>query len=477
MSILRSGTIIGVATPAGRGGLAVVRISGPEALAVARQLLPAAALADPVDSHRARLAMVQWPQLSPMDQQTPGKAESSAREVAGVEKSPDELAGGAALDQVLVLPMLAPASYTGEDVVEFHCHGGLMPARLIMAACQAAGARAAGPGEFTRRAFVNGRLSLAQAEAVADLIAAEHTATARAALAQLRGGLNRELAAIENPLRELLARLEGSLEFSEAEAIGPPPQDVRATLLAARRDVERLLSFGVAGRQLREGVQVVLTGPPNAGKSSLFNALLGQPRALIDAEPGTTRDVITASLELGGVLFVLHDTAGLRDEASGVEALGIDLARERLAAADIVLDLRRADSAGWAQAREAGFPSSATVLKVWTMADLRANKGGIATSAKTGEGIAELRSRLLAEVSRGGVEQSIAQGVLLNQRHQDRLRACLGELVELLAETHAGDEVVAALLGAALQDLGAVSGRVFSEQMLDEVFSRFCVGK
>lgn len=467
MSGLDTGTIVAVATAEGRGGLAVVRLSGPRALAIARRLLPGGELAEPVDSHRTRLALVCWPDGAAEGGHEPGEA----------------------LDQALILPLIAPASYTGEDTVEFFCHGGRMPAKLVAAACRAAGARAAGAGEFTRRAFLNGRLSLAQAEAVADLIACENAAGARAALAQLRGGLNRQIAAIEAPLRSLLVDLEGSLEFEEHEQAAPAAATIREVLNAARQAVRELLALSSAGRQLREGVQVVIAGPPNAGKSSLFNALLGRPRALVDGRPGTTRDVITAPLEIEGILFVLHDTAGLWAGAEGVEAMGVDRALQALDEADIILDLLPVEGAQDAAAQGAPTdellaepvrrtPAGSGRLLVRTKGDLGPADGDLlVTSARTGQGIAELKRRMLAEARRRGLEQAVSQGVLLNERHQDRLRSCLRALDELSGEPLPQDEVVASILSTAVRDLGEIGGRVFSEQLLGEIFSRFCVGK
>ncbi len=468
--MLETGTIVAVVTPEGRGGLAVVRLSGPEALAVARRLLPDGALAEPVQSHRARLAWVRWP----ADAATvlPGGAAPAA---------------GEALDQALVLPLRAPRSYTGEDTVEFFCHGGPVPSRLVVAACRAAGARAAGPGEFTRRAFLNGRLSLTQAEAVARLVATDHATGARAALAQLAGGLASELDAVETPLRRLLARLEGSLEFDEGAGVEPSPGEVAAILTAARDAIAEVLALAPAGRRLREGVQVVLVGEPNAGKSSLFNALLAQERALVDPEAGTTRDVVTAACDLDGLRFVLHDTAGLRAGATGVEARGIARTRSALAGADVVLALAPPDAP--AAAREALaaemaplLPPDAPVIAVTTKADLTddpagASAGAIVTSAVTGRGLPALRSALVQAARDGGVPEATARGVMLEDRHRDRLQACAAALAEIMDAAPAGAEVQATLLGGALQELGRVTGRVFTEQLLDQVFGQFCVGK
>ena len=462
--MLDSGTIVALATAEGKSGLAVVRLSGPDALAVARRILPDGGLAEPVTSHRARLAMVHWPQ-----------------DAVGGDGDPE---AGAPLDQTLVLPLLAPNSYTGEDTVEFSCHGGALPARLVAAACRAAGARSAGAGEFTRRAFLNGRLSLDQAEAVADLIDAEQVAGARAALAQLRGALDRQLADIEEPLRALLAELEGSLEFAETEAVGPTREQVCTVLVDARRRVADLLALVPAGRRLREGIQVVLAGPPNAGKSSLFNALLGRERALVDDAPGTTRDVVSDSIELEGLRFVLHDTAGLHAAAAGVEALGIARTHEVLDAADIVLDLRPLAMIAKLPDESITAPNGSTLLAVWTKSD-QVNEqtsgendvSGIVTSSLTGHGLPELRKAMLEAARAGGLADAAARGVVLNERHRDRLLACREALDQILEAAAAGDEVVASLLAVSLQELGAISGRVFTEQILGAVFGRFCIGK
>jgi len=443
--MLDQGTVVALATPEGKGGLAVVRLSGSEALATARRLIRDGSLDDPVDSHRARLTTL-------FD------------------------ADGQIMDEALVLPLVAPASYTGEDTVEFFCHGGVMPARLVMAACRAAGAVAAGAGEFTRRAFLNGRLSLAQAEAVADLIESEHKVGARAALAQLQGGLNREVAAIEDPLRALLANLEGSLEFGDDDDPGPGPDLIQRELLKACERIDGLLALAPAGRHLREGVQVVLAGPPNVGKSSLFNALLAHDRALVDPEAGTTRDVVTERMEIDGLLFVLHDTAGLRDLPGVVEAKGIALTRDMVSRADIVLDLRPA-GADESTDDLPNVPPGCTVLPVGTKGDLASGSQGLVTSSVTGRGVDELRQTLLRLARQGGVPEAVAHGVVLNQRHLDRLNTCREALERMAKDTSASVDVQATMLAAALQELGAISGRVFTEQLLGDIFSRFCVGK
>ncbi len=455
-------TIVAIATAAGEAGLAIVRLSGPAALDVARRLVGERALPrGGVRSHLAFAATLRG-----------GAAADEGREV---------------LDHGLVLPMLAPRSYTGEDVVELHCHGGALCARRVVRACRDAGARPAGPGEFTRRAFLNGRLSLDQAEAVADLIHAEDELAGRAALRQLRGGLRRDVGAIERPLLDLLARLEGGLEFedADAEASAVPRAGLLIVLDAALAALARLLADADAARRVREGVHVVLLGAPNAGKSSLFNALLAQERAMVDAEPGTTRDVVTARLRHGGVVFVLHDTAGLRPEGGRIEALGMTRAREAAAAADVVLllsDLTAPDG------EEVAVAAGVTILKVATKADLAAAarrdaaraSGRVVTSAHDGAGLDELRATLLAAADGERLREVADLGHVFNERQRYRLAAARDELATLrdeVAQRDAPAEVAASLLAGILAELGEVTGRVFSEHLLGEVFARFCVGK
>lgn len=498
-------TIVALATPEGEGGLAVVRLSGPGAIAIVRALLPAGSASRGIVSHRAWRAVLRWPGGA-----ANAATNAATNAAAGAEAVDGALAGeprpGEPLDEAIVLPLLGPRSYTGEDTVELQCHGGRLTARRLVAACVAAGARPAAPGEFTRRAFLNGRLSLDQAEAVADLIHAEDELTARAALRQLRGGLRDELASLEAPLRRLLAELEGRLEFSADDPAGCEPLAAEPGLAAAASRLDALLAAAPAARRLREGVQVVLVGPPNVGKSSLFNALLGHERAIVDPEPGTTRDVVEAVLSHAGCRFVLHDTAGLRAGAGRVESLGQSRARAAMARADIVLRLREAGQAlepepGW----RPELAARAVVLSVVTKGDLagaegrgasasraarrgeagpgaaaaRAPDGALITSARTGLGVTALRQALAAAADQAKLREVAAQGWLLNERHRHALLSARAELEEVrdAARADAGEEVVATLLAGVLARLGEVSGRVFTERLLDEVFSRFCVGK
>jgi len=468
-------TVVALATPEGEGGLAVVRLSGHEAVAIARRVAPFFGADAEIQSHRAVHGHVIWP---------PGDRAAA--------RAPVGIVPGDALDEVVVLPMLAPRSYTGEDTIEFFCHGGRMPGRLVTAACQAAGAVAAPPGEFTRRAFLNGKLSLDQAEAVADLIAAADPLSAKAALRQVRGGLDAQIAAIEGPLHLLLADLEGSLEFVADERVGPPRAEVARRLRAAAQTIDRLISLVPAGRQVRDGISVVLVGPPNAGKSSLFNALLGEDRVIVDPEAGTTRDVVTATLRHEGLSFVLHDTAGLHPDGGRVERAGMQRTVASLRGADVVVNLTEASvlaATDTDNRRDVDENRQAAVIEVATKIDLldERESGRLAgsndlvmTSSVTGVGLAELKARLIAAAEQERIQEAIALGVLLNARHQDRLEACRTDLDELITQVESrypGDEVVASMLGTTLSVLGEISGRVHTENLLATIFDRFCVGK
>lgn len=469
-SMFEKRTIVALATPPGEGGLAVVRLSGPASLLVAERVFSGLGNGDSVDSHRVVYGILNS---------------------VLVEKE-GSYTRGPAIDEVLALPMLAPRSYTGEDTVEFFCHGSRLIVGMVVKACRMAGAFPATAGEFSQQAFLNGRISLDQAEAVADLIHADNEYAARAALKQLRGGLNSELKDIEQPLLQLLSQLEGSLEFTEEEDVSVSLTEVSSILSTSIKQMDKLLALVPAGRLLREGVQVVLAGPPNVGKSSLFNALLDEQRAIVDPEAGTTRDVISGRVSRGSRLFVFHDTAGLRENAGRVEKIGIERTHSSIRNADIVLQLREAGSSS--AALEALDDSSELItLDVVTKYDLCSEEEDnrnlvdcVCTSSISGAGIEDLWEALENAVSEFGLEQAVGMGIILNERHKHKIQSCRQDLFELDNETkkmiamdfeQGGEEIVATLLSSVLSSLGEISGRVFSEQLLESVFKRFCVGK
>jgi len=451
-------TVVAVATPAGEGGLAAVRVSGPEAFAVAHRVFKGPGFGIQPTPRRAVYGILAWPKdpLTDLDK------------------------AGYPIDQAVALPFRAPHSYTGENTVEFFCHGGRVVARTVVAACRAAGAEPAPAGEFTRRAFINGKLSLDQAEAVADLIGAQSEHSARAAVRQLLGGLDQQLAAIEKPLVRLLAHIEGSLEFVDEEEIAVPKTEVLRVLSEAVARLDNLVAMAPAGRLLRDGIHVVLAGAPNVGKSSLFNALLENDRAIVDDEAGTTRDVISGRRHRGGSVFVLHDTAGLRDDPGRVEELGIARTWRQVSEADIVLALGAADQAAALISYDGGAPVISVITKSDLAPGLVTPDDAVVVSSTTGDGLAQLWRAIDATVAGFQLEEAIALGVVLNERHLHKLTGCRDDLARLRHEVDLnapGDEVIGSLLSSILSGLGEVSGRVFSEQLLENVFQRFCVGK
>ncbi len=376
----------------------------------------------------------------------------------------------AGLDEGLALYFPAPHSYTGEDVVELQGHGSPKLLSLMLARLLAHPAlRLAEPGEFTRRAFLNGRMDLTRAEAVADLVAAQSESRGSLGCGTARRWpRSNRIAALKETLLPLHADLEAALDF-------PEESDGAETGVAVRLDValtalETLVAQGSAGALARRGAHVVLFGPVNAGKSTLFNALLGQDRALVDPEPGTTRDVLEATVELDGLAVTFVDTAGFREGPGRVEALGIDRARAALKAADLALLVvpPGIDRASW-RAEVSG-----DVLEVAAKADLGGHQGGFEVSAKTGLGVDALRREIARRLG-FDVAESVA---LASERHRDALKRALDSLVlARTALTASTLEVVAGEVGAALRAIDEVTGADASTELLDAIFKRFCIGK
>lgn len=394
------------------------------------------------------------------------KADAALEMLAGTLPEPRRMAlaalrvDGEVVDNALIVRFPGPASATGEDVAELHLHGGRSVVAAVLAALgRIAGLRAAEAGEFTRRAFANGRIDLAEAEGLADLLEAETEAQRRAALALAGGALSRQVADWQARLLALAAEVEAALDFSDEDDVTPLAGDFEARLDALREEVAAWLARPPAER-LRDGVRVVVAGPPNAGKSSLLNVLAGRDAAIVTALPGTTRDLIEAPIALGGAPFVLIDTAGLRESDDAVEAIGVARARASLAAADIVLWLGEAEAA----------PGSA--IRVHAKADLGPAPGSadVSTSAVTGAGL-DVLVRMLIQRS---AEMLPAPGeVALNARH----RAALADAGAALAETGADLLIVAESLRRARAALDRVTGKAGVEDMLDALFGRFCIGK
>ena len=448
-----SDPIVALATPPGRSALAVIRLSGVGAFAITRRCL--------------------WP-FHPDRPRAAWRAQL---------RHP---ASGELIDEVLAACFPAPHSYTGHDLVEISTHGGLLVPAEAVAALVAAGARPARPGEFTRRAVLNGKLDLLQAEATADLIDAGSPAQRRRALQQLDRGLSGRLAALRAELLELEALIAYDIDFPEEDEGPVSPARVTAAWRAVRERIAGLLATAPEGERLREGALLVIAGRPNAGKSSLFNALLGRERAIVTEVPGTTRDAIEAYAVIAGFPFRLVDTAGLRDSDDRVERLGIEVSWKYLEAADLVLYCEEAGGRGGVgEAARDEFLArmTAPVVTVETKSDLAGPTARppdrLTASVVTGEGLAELRCRL-AEVAFGKLlTMGDVEPVVTRARHRDALERALAELDGFQEARGAGVEAAAAAthLRAAVLALDDLIGVVTPDDVLDRVFASFCVGK
>jgi tRNA modification GTPase len=440
-----SDPIAALATPPGRSALAVVRLSGAGALAVAERVVAGFRARPP---RTARLG--------------------TFRDAAGET-----------IDRGLYTVFPGPASYTGEDLVEFSCHGGLLAPARLLAALHEAGARSAAPGEFTRRAVLNGKLDLMQAEAVGDLIDATAPAQARAALRQLDGSLSRRLA----DLRVALVEAEGLLAYDidfPGEDDGPvPAARVAAQLESVAARIERLLDSAPAAERMREGALLVLAGRPNAGKSALFNALLGDQRTLVTEIPGTTRDAVEAHTDFLGWPVRLVDTAGLWDAPDPIDRLGVDVSRRYLAASDLVLLCIETGRAPGSD--ESAVAETRPTLLVRTKADLSPATpgGGVPVSAVAGTGLGELRRAAAEQVFGDRVVLADLEPALGRARQRTalaRARGALANALELVREQ--GEAVlVAHHVRQATAALDELVGTVDIEDVLDRVFASFCVGK
>ncbi|WP_456419255.1 tRNA uridine-5-carboxymethylaminomethyl(34) synthesis GTPase MnmE [Thermovibrio sp.] len=456
-------TIAAIGTPVGKGAIGIVRISGKEALRILRELF------------RTKKGQ---------------KREEFEERRLYYGLVVDEF--GEPIDEVLVVYMKAPKSFTGEDVVEIHSHGGIVVVRKILREVLKRGARLAEPGEFTMRAFINGKIDLVQAEAINQLIEAKSEVEAKVALRQLEGSLSKRIEEIRDKLLETKAYIEAAVDFPDEEVELLEKGKVKERLIEVKEEIERLLRSYREGRLIREGIKVAIVGRPNVGKSSLLNALLKEERAIVTEIPGTTRDVIEESITVKGIPVRLIDTAGIRETAEKVEKIGIERSIEKLKEADVILFVIDGSAGFTEEDRKIGELLSGkdnvivvinkkdAGLKV-RCRDLREWSRCVEISAKSGEGIEELADEIVRlvllepEAVLGGEED-----VITSERHRELLeeaKRAVERAIKSLDEGFESPEFLSMDIDEALEKLGMIVGKVTTEDMYDIIFSRFCIGK
>jgi len=452
-------TVVALSSPPGESAIAVVRMSGPEAVKILGTLAPGAGK---WKSHHLKKTII--------------------REISGEP-----------VDEVLAVVMKRPDSYTGEDVVEIYCHGSMRIADAIIEEAMKGGAGMAPPGEFTKRAFLNGKLDMAQAEAVADLISSETRLQNRVALEHLRGGLSARVREIEKRLLRQLVVVEGSIDFSGEDDIG----DFSAKELGSEADkvtgeLDKLIETNIPGNKLRNGMKITLAGPRNAGKSSIYNALLGEERAIVSHIPGTTRDLLRERIHIAGFTYYLEDTAGIAETGCEVEARGIMMGKEAAEASDILLFvIDGSEKSGRDVMELAGRIEHSDYAILLNKMDLgletTSREAGRAlgtedvleVSAVTGEGLDRLKEWIRERTATSNITRVSRQRVAVNARQCDALRRAGKAMERMKEDLEAGRpaEILSVWLREAADACGEITGRSVEAEVLNEIFSRFCIGK
>lgn len=478
-------TIVAIATPPGRGGIGVVRFAGPEAKANALRMLR---LNRELEPGRAVFGEL----VEPCGAGALAREKGNTEEASMDSRAADVLRPGAAaprrIDEVVVIYFQKPHSYTTDDIVEISAHGSPVVLRHIVEIALAQGARLAEPGEFTMRAFLNGRIDLTQAEAVRDLIESQTLHQARVAAQQLDGALSRRLQPVKQKLVELIASMEAGIDFAEDDVSVLPSEQILNHLGQLKAPLEELAQSFSYGKLVHEGLTLAIVGRPNVGKSSLFNRLVERERAIVTATPGTTRDLVTETVAIGGIPVKLVDTAGMRKALDEAESIGIQKSMEALADADLVLVVLDASQpVGDEDVQLVEQVKQRTALVVANKVDLAQPEKlveqkypthwHIRTSAVTGDGIAELRTAILNHVS--GESGKAESGFLTNARHAALVRDSLAALENAKGAVHnrVPHEMILLDLYSALRPLDEITGATTNDDILNLIFSRFCIGK
>ena len=465
-------TVVAIATPAGRGGIGVVRLAGPEAVSIAQPMLR---LTHTLEPGRAVFGELVEPEAKNYVQ------------AAAIHPAELDGASGARIDEVVVTYFQKPHSYTTDDIVEISAHGSPVVLRHIVELALARGARLAEPGEFTMRAFLNGRIDLTQAEAVRDLIESQTLFQAKVAAQQLEGALSKRLQPMKQKLVELIALLEAGIDFAEDDISVLPPDQILKHIAEVQVPLAELAGSFAFGKIVHEGLTLAIVGRPNVGKSSLFNCLVERERAIVTATPGTTRDLVSETVALGGIPVKLVDTAGIRCALDEAEGIGIRKSMEALADADIVLFVLDASEPLGDEDRELLMHvEGRTAIAVHNKADLDGSELSnfnsrlpvIRTSAVTGLGIPELRSEILRHIAGDNIPQA-ESGFLTNVRHQARVSDAMNGLEAAIEAVgnQVPHEMLLLDLYSALRPLDEITGATTTDDILNLIFSTFCIGK
>jgi len=449
---MKTETIAAIITPLGTGGVAGLRLSGAKALEIANKMFEATT----EGGLKPRIA-------------TYGKIKATGF-----------------FDEGLAIYFKAPSSFTGEDCVEFFTHGGTHIAKGVLEACLKNGARMAENGEFSKRAVLNGKMDLAQAEGIVDMINATSDAGVRAGFSQLQGGLSRRIAGLQDKLTGVLAEIEVTLDFPEHDIeVKTLDELILNPLITVRNELASLIETSKAGRMIKHGVSVAIVGLPNAGKSSLLNAMLGYERAIVSGEKGTTRDVVTESYSYNGVQFILSDTAGLRESDNAVEKMGIARTFDEIERADIVLYLLDSETGVTADderlLKMIAYRPHLVVASKSDKAKIESDINPIVVSSKTSKGISELKGTIFDIVFEGNKVSTLDEVYITSLRHMQAMSASLNSIktaINKLSETRQDTlDMLSIYVRTAWLALGEVTGTTSNEAVLDAVFSKFCLGK